>query len=204
MFLKQLNRVLQGVFFLSIPSFLAQPLMNMLGLGLQPPVGNLFDTLRFLLIIGVVVFVLAIALVLGLGYLVLTGWRGYRRIPFALRIAFAFLIGLSVFSLAAPLGLLLPIPFASITLATIGLWGLLRSISSFTLQEEELPMSIVEAELLGSSYIASRQPSVGRLTPTGAIHGENSWTLQYSSEAGVNFEVKVDSKKRKILNMRRL
>ena len=203
MFLKQLNRVLQVLFFVSIPSFLAQPVLGILGLNVTPPIGGTLDTIRFLLIVGVVVFALAILLVFGLGYLVLTGWKSYRNIPFALRLALAFLMGLTVFSLADPIGLLVPIPFASVTMVTIGLWGALRSISGYT-SSDELPMTITEAEMLGSSYITSRNPASKNLQPAGAVYKGNQWILQYVSESGERFEVRLDAGKRRILEMRRL
>ncbi len=198
-----MNRVLQAVFFVSIPSFLAQPILNTLGLNITPPVGNTLDALRFLLIVGVVVFALAVALVLGLGYVVLTGWRSYRNIPFALRLAFAFLLGLTIFSLAAPLGLLVPIPFASVTAVTIGLWALLHSLSNFA-SSDNLPMSITEAEILGSSYITASNPSAKNLRPAGAVYKGNQWILQYTDEGEERFEVKLDAAKRKIQSVRRL
>ena len=100
--------------------------------GLKPPIQgqNVIELIGASLIWLAIIFVIMMGVVFGIGYLVFTGWTHRERIPWALKIMIAFVLGVCVLSISAPLSMLIGIPFLPIAVSTIGMWFLLRKISN--------------------------------------------------------------------------
>ncbi|MEM3105176.1 MAG: hypothetical protein QXD69_06720, partial [Candidatus Bathyarchaeia archaeon] len=92
-----------------------------------------------------VIILIAVLAVCGFGYIILTGWRQYRRIPKAVRLLLAFTLGALAFSLAGPISLILPVPSLPTVLITILLWAALRAFSDVFPNSEPEPVKVDEA-----------------------------------------------------------
>ena len=193
--LKGVRRLSEVLLLLSFISFTASPITSLLGIE-QPPLGNTIELLRYAIISGLVIILIAVLAVFGFGYIILTGWRQYRRIPKAVRLLLAFTLGALAFSLAGPISLILPVPFLPTVLITILLWATLRAFSDVFPNSEPEPVKVDEA-------IASARYLVKQVDPTAAnvevieskANGKYWKVTMLSKPSAKKYEVEVDMEK---------
>ena len=113
------------IYQLALSSILSQ-------FGLKPHIQgqNVIELIGASLIWLAIIFAIMMAVVLGVGYLVFTGWTHREHIPRVLKVMIAFVLGVCVFLISAPLSMVISIPFLPIAISTIGMWILLRTISN--------------------------------------------------------------------------
>ena len=100
--------------------------------GLKPPIQgqNVIELIGASLTWLAIIFAIMMGIVLAVGYLVFTGWTHRKHIPWVLKVIIAFVLGVCVFLISAPLSLVISIPFLPIAISMIGMWILLRTISN--------------------------------------------------------------------------
>jgi hypothetical protein len=193
--LKGVRRLSEVLLLLSFISFTASPITSLLGIQ-QPPVDNTIELLRFAIISGFVIILIAVLAVFGFGYIILTGWRQHRRIPKAIRLLLAFTLGALAFSLSGPISLILPIPFLPTVLTTILLWAALRAVSNLFPNLEPEPVKVDEA-------IASARYLVKQVDPTATnvdvleskTNGKHWRVTMLSNPSARKYEIEVDMEK---------
>ena len=193
--LKGVRRLSEVLLLLSFVSFTASPITSLLGIQ-QPPVDNTVELLRFAIISGFVIILIAVLAVFGFGYIILTGWRQHRRIPKAIKLLLAFTLGALAFSLSGPISLILPVPFLPTGLTTILLWAALRAVSNLFPNLEPEPVKVDEA-------IASARYLVKQVDPTttnvdvleSKTNGKHWKVTMLSNPSARKYEVEVDMEK---------
>jgi hypothetical protein len=193
--LKGVRRLSEVLLLLSFISFTASPITSLLGIE-QPPVDNTIELLRFAIISGFVIILIAVLAVFGFGYIILTGWRQHRRMPKAIRLLLAFTLGALAFSLSGPISLILPIPFLPTVLTTILLWAALRAASNLFPNLEPEPVKVDEA-------IASARYLVKQVDPTATnvdvleskTNGKHWRVTMLSNPSARKYEIEVDMEK---------
>jgi hypothetical protein len=154
--------------------------------------GVLESSLAILLAVGLVTLVGTIALILVLGYVVLTGWRGFSKLSALLRIVASFLTGILVSALSMPLGSVIPIPFVPTLLVAAGMWLVLRKLTENSGVSQVENLSVDQAETIAHQTLQSRLINVA-LTATGAEIEGNRWKLSFQGSDSKAYEVTVDA-----------
>lgn len=147
------------ILLLSFISFTTSPITSLLGIQQPPPLSNIIEILRYTIISGFIVILIAILTVFVFGYIILTGWRQYRKIPKAIRLLLAFTLGALAFSLAGPISLILPIPLLPTVLTTILLWAALRALSNLFPNLEPEPVKVDEAVVSARHFVKLIDPT---------------------------------------------
>lgn len=173
-------------------------------LGLARGVGGMFGVTQFPILEGiqfslgaivVIAFMLllgAIALVFISGYIAITGWYGSAKMPMLLRLTAAFLLGLVIFALAAPLGAFIPIPILPIAIVTATFWYILRKMSEASHSGGAADgVSATQAEAIGLQALRTRIRNIV-LTPTGAQMVAGEWKLSFLGSDGRTYQATVD------------
>jgi hypothetical protein len=190
--LEGVKRLGQILLLLSFASFTASPITSLLGIQ-QPTVQSTSDTIRYFMVAGFIIMVIAVAAVFGFGYIILTGWREHRRIPKAVQLLLAFALGALAFSLSGPISLVLPIPFLPTVLTTILLWGVLRAVSNAFPSNEQDAVEIGEAIASARNMIKQVEPSAQNLDILNSKANGKCWKVSLLSHpSSKKYEVEID------------
>jgi hypothetical protein len=173
-------------------------------LGLARGVGGLFGVTQFpilegiqfslaaMALMGSILLLGAIALIFISGYIALTAWHSSSKMPMLLRLTAAFLLGLVIFTLAAPLGALIPIPVLPIIIVTAAFWVILKKISEGSQSGSAGGgVSVAQAETIGLQALRTRMPNI-TLSATGAQMDANKWKLSFLGSDGKTYQATVD------------
>jgi hypothetical protein len=193
--LKGVRRVSEILLLLSFISFTVSPITSLLGIK-ESPVSNTIELLRYAIISGIVVILIAILAVFGFGYVILTGWRQHRRIPKAIRLLLAFTLGALAFSLSGPISMILPIPFLPTVLTTILLWAALRAFSNLLPNLEPEPIKVDEAIASARYLVKQVDPSTTNIDVLQSKMGNKCWKVTMIAKPSERkYEVQVDIEK---------
>jgi len=102
-------------------------LLNLLGINLiyQPQF-----ILENLLLVLTLVILFMIAIIIGVGYLIFTGWKNRSAIPLFFKLLIIILLGLAAFVIAAPISMIIKFPFVPLIISASLLYMILRIISN--------------------------------------------------------------------------
>jgi hypothetical protein len=138
-----LKKLLTALLSISFLYFMVMPILNFMGVQIPHDVTNLTSSVILLISLAIIV---AVLIMLGLGYCALTGWRNYKALPKVVRILLAFILGVAIFFLTGPLSILLPIPLLPLVVATVLLWTVLRALSNLIIKGEGGQRGVIDLE----------------------------------------------------------
>jgi hypothetical protein len=193
--LRRLSILSSIVLFLS-SAYVLLSLLRGVGslLGASEPTGFgvLQTSLGVLLTLGIGLLAGAIFLVILIGYLVLTAWHGFSRIPLIFKLLASFLAGVIVFLLAMPLGAILPIPFLPTVVVATVVWLVLRSLSHVFGSSSDLRITVDRAEEIAQQILQTHLNNVA-VTSTGSTLSGRLWKVSFLGSDNQVYEVNVDS-----------
>jgi len=193
--IKGVKRLSEVLLLLSFISFTTAPITSLLGIE-QPPMGNVIELIRYAIISGLVVIFIAIIAIFGFGYIILTGWRQYRKIPKAVRLLLAFTLGALTFSLSGPVSVILPIPFLPTVLTTILLWAALRAFSNLFPSLEPEPIRVDEAIASARYLVKQVDPFATNIDVIESKMNGKLWKVTlFSKPSERKYEIEVDAEK---------
>ena len=195
---KIIERLSKVFLALSLFSFLASPITNLLGIYPPQHFTNIMDFMKVLSIFMAVTLIVSTLIVFVLGYLILTGWRGHKNIPKILRLCFAFALGYAALMFSGPISMLIQIPILPTVISSIILWIILRLISSsFTSKDpygkSHGNISIEKAIDSAISFLKKIEPEIERSDVSEANVMDGIWEILISSKKfGGKYKVSVD------------
>jgi len=191
--LSGVKRLAETLVLLSFVSFTASPITSMLGIE-QPPVNDALGIVKFAMITGVVIIVVAIGAVLGFGYLILTAWKGHRRIPRSIKLLLSFALGALAFSLSGPISMVLPLPMLPTVLTTILLWGSLRAISGALPNMEPNTIGMPDAIASARILVKQLEPNTDNIEVLASKCNGKSWKVSLlSGQSRKKYEMEIDA-----------
>ena len=142
------------------------PLFSYFGITLPAQAQGIPESLGTIAMWLAILSLALILTVLGIGYLVFTGWRYRRGIPWPFKVIIALVLGILVFSFAAPISMLVKIPLVPTITSVVLLWIALRTTSKYvgpiakTVSAEQ---AVQIARQLHTSVIGSAEAEVTEL-----------------------------------------
>lgn len=158
------------------------PLLTYLKINPPPLIQNIPETLGGLLMlittIIIIIIIVMFLLILGVGYLVFTGWKHRKQVALPLKLIITFILGVITFILAGSISILIKIPIIPIFLATTIIWVVLRLISSHIGSAKNY-VSLEEAvEIVKSLHIKlTGSPSV-EIVEAELQPSDNTWLIR--------------------------
>ncbi|MEM2485463.1 MAG: hypothetical protein QXU87_09385 [Candidatus Caldarchaeum sp.] len=107
------------------------PILSYMGINIPAQAQSISELVGTMAMWLAILSIAMIIVVLGIGYIVFTGWKQRRQIPWPFKLGIAFLLGIIVFMLAAPISMVVRIPLVPTIAAAIILWVALRSLSNY-------------------------------------------------------------------------
>lgn len=107
------------------------PILSYMGINIPAQAQSISELVGTMAMWLAILSIAMIIVVFGIGYIVFTGWKQRRQIPWPFKLGIAFLLGIIVFMLAAPISMVVRIPLVPTIAAAIILWVALRSLSNY-------------------------------------------------------------------------
>ena len=198
------KRVAQGTAFLSLFAYVVSPVLNAIGVNPPQQLSTAVDLAKYAVLYSAAFLAVTAVLILGLGYLALTGWRNYKSAPFAMRILFAAGLGLSSILMSGIFGLVIPIPLVPTCLSAATLWIALRTISNslFDTNNHAGGVDISHAETAASHYLAGK--GFDNLQVKEAELSGDSWKVVLAGQDSESYEVEVNRSEGRTTGWRRV
>mgnify|MGYP001773718435 CR=1 FL=1 len=142
-----------------------------------------------------------VSIIFGVGYLVFTGWKHRSGIPWPFKLVLAFLLGILVFALAAPISLIVKVPFAPTLASAVILWVALRVTSrqiTPSMRGISLDQAINKVRQTHIALSGGRVIEVKEATLDGT-----TWLVKIQDENGGGFEYRIDANAGEVRGWRR-
>jgi hypothetical protein len=154
------------------------PLLTYLKINPPPLIQNIPETLGGLLMLITIIIIVMFLLILGVGYLVFTGWKHRKQVALPLKLIITFILGVITFILAGSISILIKIPIIPIFLATTIIWVVLRLISSHIGSAKNY-VSLEEAvEIVKSLHIKLTGSSSVEIVEAELQPSDNTWLIR--------------------------
>jgi hypothetical protein len=187
--LTTLKRLAQALLFGSIISTTTTPLLHLLGITPPTAMTTAMELLHYgVLASGLLLGIMSV-LILGLGYLTLTGWRTMPPLPRLVKLGFAAALGLLALLLSRPLAIVLPLPVVPTLISALGLWILLRVLSNHVTLHPPHPVASISLDtaiLQARRYLSTLEPLASEVELRAATKESNDWQIALQAPASAN------------------
>ena len=179
-----IKRLTQAILLGSVISTTTTPLLHFLGITPPTTMTTALELLHYGVLSSGLILVIMIMLILGLGYMTLTGWRALPQLPRLVKLGFATVLGLLILLLSSPLSIVLPLPLAPTFISALSLWTLLRVVSNhFTPPPQHsvptIPLNTVIIQ--AQHYLSTLEPTASEAKLLSATKQGKEWLIALHS-----------------------
>jgi hypothetical protein len=184
---KVIERLSKVLLILSLFSFSASPITNLLGIYPPQQIANIMDFMKLLSMFIAVTLIAATLIIFVLGYFILTGWRSYKDIPKILRLCLAFALGYIALMFSGLISTFIQIPILPTVISSIILWIILRLISGSAIlkdycRESYENISIEKAIDVAISFLKKIEPEIEKGDVAEVNVANDVWEILVSSK----------------------
>lgn len=194
--IRRLSVLSSAVLFLSsayVLLSLFRGIGNLLGVSEPTGLGGIQTSLAVLVTVGIGLLAGTLCLVMVIGYLVLTGWRGFSRISMIFKLLDSFLAGVVIFLLSMPLGTILPVPFLPTVIVAVVLWLVLRRLSQGVQSSDGPGITVDRAETIAAQILQTHLNKISISSVGAKLHGK-LWKVSFLGSDNQVYEVNIDSR----------
>jgi hypothetical protein len=188
----RIKKLMGATMLLSFLSLTASPIISYLGIK-ESAVLEAPEVVQYALVVSFAVTLILFFGALGLGYLMLTGWTGYRAMPLVFRLVLSFALGVIATMFSGPLSILLPVPLIPTLVIALLIWGCFRAVSSHLKSDKMERIAFSDAYTLAQGHVRNLDPRIESLELLESEYENLDWRVVMKAlPIDTTYEVKID------------
>jgi hypothetical protein len=188
-----IKKLMGATMLLSFLSFTASPIISYLGIT-EPAVLEAPEVFQYAMVVSLAVTIILFLGSLGLGYLIMTGWIGYKALPLVFRLVLSFVLGVVAIMFSGVLSVLLPVPLLPTLVVSFLIWCCFRAVSNHFASGMTDIITFSDAFNLAKSLVKSLDSRVEDVELLESEIEKRDWRVVIKALPNeTKYEVKIDS-----------